>query len=350
MRFLTPFVYLIAIAAVAIIGIIVWLGVSFRQFETIEAAGDLDCTPVIGVYGPADIEPVAGTKEAYLSSYDRRGKAERGAILRFDTANPLESRSWRDRTAGTPRQFVPMGIDLYQDQVLDGRRLERLFVVNSAGPEVLIYDIDTDGDLVLRERLTDPRLVSPNDVVATGPRSFYVTNETSTVRESWRGRLEFLLGLRTGQILHYDGNSWSDVASDMAFPNGLALSEDGETLFVAQTRAKTLSQFDRDPETDVLAPKGGLSLQTFPDNLSIDDEGSVIIGTIPQPFSFEAYGKGLREKAPSALVRVNKAGTVETIFQDPGEELSAATVGVHLDETLLIGSRAADRFLMCQGG
>ena len=37
MRFLTPFVYLLALIALAAVGAIVWIGISFRQFETVTA-------------------------------------------------------------------------------------------------------------------------------------------------------------------------------------------------------------------------------------------------------------------------------------------------------------------------
>lgn len=350
MRFLTPFIYLIALCSLAAVALVVWVGLNFRHFEEIEAVGDLDCTPVIGIHGSADIETIPNNDAVYISSFDRRGGAERGELLRFDTANPLDSSSWRDRTGGVPALFEPMGIDLYHAQLPNGRELNRLFVVNLAGPEVLMYDVSSNGDLTLRRRFSDPRLVSPNDVVATGPSSFFVTNDTDSGRGSWKGKLDFIFGLRTGQILRYDGNSWSDVVDSLAFPNGLALSEDGETLYLAEMRAKQIARYRRDPSTDVLTRLDSVSIDSFPDNLFVDDEGGVIVGTVPQPLSFTAYGEGLKDKAPSSIVRVTDDGAVETLFQDPGDYLSAATVGVEANNKLLIGSRAADRFLMCKDG
>lgn len=347
MRFLIPFVYLIALVVIGTAIAVGWVGFSFNQFKTVEAEGDLDCERVVGVFGASDIEPVPATAMAYLSSHDRRGEAERGAILRFDTDNPLDSGSWRDRTGGQPVVFQPMGIDLYSERLPDGRFLQRLFVVNVAGPEVLLYDIDAAGDLVMREVFSDPRLKSPNDVVATGPRSFYVSNDTAAGRKTLRGKIDFLLGLQTGQVLHFDGNSWSDVASGLAFPNGLALSENGDTLYVAEMRARRLRTFNRNVNTDSLQASEMIKLDSFPDNLSLDAKGDLLIGAVPQPLSFSAYGEGLKEVAASQVLRVNAMGDVETVFQDPGDELSASTVAVKLRNRLLIGSRAADRFLMC---
>lgn len=351
MRILTPFIHLIAFTALAAVAVVVWLGISFRQFETIEAAGDLNCTPVIGVHGASDIEVVPDTDAVFLSSHDRRGGALRGQILRFDTANPLDESSWRDRTSGQPAAFEPMGIDLYTTPSATGGVIKRLFAFNLAGPEVLLYDVDRAGDLAFRQRFSTAQwLVSPNDVVATGPASFYVTNDTAAGRDSWRGRLDFLLGLKTGQLLYFDGTSWSVAADGLAFPNGLALSEDGTALYLAEMRAKRIVKYERDPDTDVLTRVATIPLDSFPDNLSLDAEGNLLVGSVPQPLSFTAYGQGLRETAASVILRITPTGEVHTLFQDPGEELSAATVGVEQGGRVLIGSRAADRFLMCGDG
>ncbi|RFB05000.1 SMP-30/gluconolactonase/LRE family protein [Parvularcula marina] len=350
MRFLFPIVVLIAFTAILVAFTVAWVGFSFRQFETIEPMGELACESVVGVYGAADIEPIPDTSSVYISSLDRRRDAERGAILRFDTDNPLDSSSWRDRTGGQPLVFQPMGIDLFTSSLPDGRTLRRLFVVNFIGPEILLYDIDAQGDLVLREVFTDPRLISPNDIVATGPRSFYVTNDTPSGRRSIRGKVDFLLGLKVGQILHYDGNSWSDVASGLAFPNGITLSDDGEKLYLAEMRGRRLLSYDRNPDTDQLRLSDAVRLGTFPDNVSIDARGNVLVGAVPQPLSLSAYTEGLQETTASQILRVHEDGEVETIFQGPGDRLSASTTAVTLRNKLLIGSRSADRFLMCKAG
>ena len=83
------------------------------------------------------------------------------------------------------------------------------------------------------------------------------------------------MGFKTGQLLHYDGTSWADVAGGLSFPNGLALSNDGRQLFLAETRAKKLVEYQRNPETDVIEHVRDISIKTFPDNLSIDPFGGV---------------------------------------------------------------------------
>ena len=349
MRFLTPVVVLVALAALGAAAAVAWAGYTFQQFETVTPAGSLDCTPVVGIAGAGDIEPLPGTSSAFLASFDRRGDAKRGELILFDTEDPLDAASWRDRTGGVPAAFIPSGIDLFETNLPEGRRLRRLFVVNTAGPEVVLFDVGEDGALTLGERFSDPRLVSPNDVVATGPRSFYVSNDTGSGRKSLKGKADFVLGLKTGAIMHYDGNSWSVVADELAFPNGLALSPDRLTLHVAEMRAKSLVEYDRDPRSDQLTRRADVALPSFPNNLSVGADGEVLVGTLPQPLATSAYGEGLRETAASEVLSVSEAGRVTTLFRDPGTALPGVTMATRLGERLLIGTRAADRFLLCKG-
>ena len=349
MRILVPFKFALALGTLAAAGGTLWAGWTFGQFGEVEKAGTLDpggCTPVVGIAGAGDIEPVPGTASAYLAAFDRRAKAERGEIILFDTDDPLDGDSWRDRTGGVPAAFVPSGLDLYQGRLPDGRTLRRLFVVNLAGPEIVLFEVDERGELTVGERFSDLRLTSPNDVVATGPRSFYVTNDTASGRTTPRGKADFLLGLKTGSVMRFDGKAWSVAADGLAFPNGLALAPDGRTLHLAEMRAKRLVRFDRDPGTDQIRRAGDVLLPAFPNNLSVHD-GGVLVGTLPQPLETSAYGEGLRETAPSEILRVEASGRVETLFRDPGEVLPGVTMATRLPGKLLVGTRAADSFLMC---
>jgi arylesterase/paraoxonase len=350
MRLLAPVVFLFLLLSLAAVAAVAWAGWTFRQFEEVTEAFDIDCTPVVGIAGAGDIEPLPGTPRAFLATFDRRGGAARGQLFLFDTEDPLDAGSWRDRTGGVPAAFVPSGLDLFQTTLPDGRRLRRLFVVNLAGPEVIAFDLQEDGSLALAERFTGLLMNSPNDVVATGPRSFYVTNDTGSGRKTVRGKAEFLLGLKTGSILRYDGKRWHVEADGLAFPNGLALSGDGRSLYVAETRSRTLARYDRDPATDAIDRAGSVRLEGFPNNLSVEPSGAVLVGSLPQPLSTSAYGEGLREVAASEVLRVGADGGIETVLRDPGERISAVTMATRLGDKLLVGTRADDKFLMCDAG
>ncbi|MEO1042405.1 MAG: SMP-30/gluconolactonase/LRE family protein [Pseudomonadota bacterium] len=348
MRLFLPMVILVAAGTLALAVTTIWLGFVFHQFDEIADENNLQCKPVFGITGASDIEAVPGENVAYLSVYDERGGAERGGIVRFDLDNPLDDSSWRDRTNGRPGVFRPAGITLFEERLPTGVLSRHLFVVNKDGPSILIFSVDENGDLMLIERLTDPRLLSPNDVVATGPRSFYVTNDTAAGRQSIKGKIDFLLGLRTGQIFHFDGDDWSIVADNLNFPNGIALSPNGDTVYLAEMRAEAIRQFERDPATGKLESDGRIPLGSFPNNLSIDNEGGLLIGSVPQPFEYKAFTEALRDSAPSQVLRVD-GGEARVLYQEAGRILSGATVATAVGATTLIGTGADDLFLMCEG-
>jgi sugar lactone lactonase YvrE len=76
--------------------------------------------------------------------------------------------------------------------------------------------------------------------------------------------------------------SGRQVADGLAFPNGMLITEDGETLIVAESYAQRLTAFDVDPG-------GGLSNRRVwadlgdgvPDGICLDREGAVWYGDVP---------------------------------------------------------------------
>jgi arylesterase/paraoxonase len=347
MRLFVPMVFLLALGTLAVASVTVWLGYTFHQFEEFGEVGGLRCTPVVGIAGAGDVEPVGGENVAYLAVFDERGGAERGALIRFDLDNPLDDSSWRDRTSGRPFLLRPGGIDIYEERLPSGILRRRLFAVNHEGPEILIFDIGTSGDLILAERYANELLVSPNDVVATGPTAFYVTNDTASGRQTVKGKADFLLGLATGQVLRFDGDDWSVAADNLKFPNGIALADDGQALFVAEMRAEAIRRYERDPATGDLEERGRVALGSFPNNLSVGKDGELLVGAVPQPFAYKAFTSGLRDVAPSQVLKVI-GDEARVYYQDPGRELSGATAAAMVGGRTIVGTGGDRKFLMCQ--
>ena len=316
------------------------------------------CEAVVGVPGPEDMQYDPRSKRTYITSFDRtaiikgasaKGTSVRGAILGFDMQDPLLDANWRDRTGGVPEKFEPIGLSLY-----DAGGVRRLFVVNDADNSVLAYDIATNGDLTLVARYTDPRLTSPNDVVAFGPAQFYVTNDVAKGRNSLNGRVDFLLGIGSGELLMFDGNSWGSAARGLRFANGVTLSADGQKLIVAETAGKALSVFDRNRESGALSNRQHIGLDSFPDNLSWRDDGFLLIGSHPKPLALSTYmASPDKRRAPSQIFGLRFDGADQRpakpvlLYQDDGRHLSAASVAVQQPGVTIIGSIMENKFLLC---
>lgn len=322
---------------------------SFNQFDGVERSFGGRCTPVFGIAGPEDLQIDHRRSLAYISSFDRRasGDGRRGAIYAFALDDVLNEDAWRDRTGGALPAFEPVGLSYYEDETV-----RRLFVVNAAAPSVELFDIADNGDLEHIETFAERRLTSPNDVVAVGPRAFYVTNDIGTGRKGALAAFLFLTRAGAGQVLYHDGVVWRIAAQDLRFANGVNVSHDGARLYVAETAGGSLRIFDRDPETGLLEPRQTVAMDAALDNIDIDETGALWIAAHPKPLVLWRLLKDQEARAPSLILRYEddqaQAAGPETIYADDGGELSAATVAARQGKTMLVGALYEDKFLICR--
>jgi arylesterase/paraoxonase len=298
--------------------------------------------------GPADMQIDPHFRRAFISSIgnedDKRTNRPRGGVYVFSIDDPLSDDAFRDRTDGAPARFEPVGLSYFDNGVE-----RRLFVANAAAKSVELFDVDEEGDLQFIESFRERRLSSPSDVVAVGPRSFYVTSEADAGRNSVLGKAHYLLRFASGRVLHFDGTAWRVAAENLKFADGLALSRDGKRLYVAESAGAALRIFDRDAMTGALTPALRVPLGAAPQNLNVDRTGSVWIGAraksiLPSETSGDA--------STSLVIRfddiVGVASKPKPVFADSGERIKATTVAARLGPTLMIGSPVEKKFLICE--
>lgn len=118
-------------------------------------------------------------------------------------------------------------------------------------------------------------------------------------------------------LIHVDADGRASIAApDLAFPNGMALLNDGQRLIVAESVAQHLSAFD-------IAKDGSLhNRQIFartpgcqPDGIYVDQNGNVLVTTMTcnKLMTFSPEGKLLRSEAfdvPLWAVAVADGGEV----------------------------------------
>jgi arylesterase/paraoxonase len=317
---------------------------SFGHFDGVDDRFDGDCASVTGVAGPEDLQPARD--RIYVASLDRTGRAARGAILAVSPEDPLDSSGWRDRTGGVPADFRPAGLYYF-----DNGAVRRVFVVNEAGPSIELYDVEENGDLTHVETFRERRLTSPNDIVATGPRSFYVSNDVEAGRTTAIGALQFLTRAPAGKVYYFDGIAFRIAAEGLRFPNGLAIAENDKVLHVAETSGYALKTFTRDSETGALTLARTTPMPAAPDNINIAFDGSLWIGAHPKPLAVGAVHYGAADRAPSSVIRYDSKDAKKTyaeIFSDSGERISGASVAALDRGRLIIGSLFDDKYLICE--
>ena len=344
-----PIVAGIVVLLIAVfIGRVLWLGGAFKQI-TPHFAGT--CRLIDGPVGAEDITINQRTGRAYLSASDRRARAAghvvAGAIWQYDLtradAQPV------NLTPDAGIDFQPHGISLWLAP--DGS--ETLFIINhSAAPgspsnDVQIADI-RDGHLLHRRTLTDPLLVMPNDILAVGPEQFYLTNTHANRPGVWQ-TAETYLQLRGANVLSYGPDGFRVAVKDLVFPNGINISPDGRTVYVAAVTWQSVLVYDRDPASGALTYREQIPVGSGPDNIEIDGEGNLWIGSHPKLLAMAGHAADPAKPAPAQVLRI-AAGSkaVEEVYLSAGTPLAAASVGARYGNRLLIGQIFGRGFLDCE--
>jgi sugar lactone lactonase YvrE len=148
----------------------------------------------------------------------------------------------------------------------------RLLIVSARDRALLRRE--HDGSIVTHADLSGLSEKPWNDIVVDGRGNAYVGNIGFDMGEE-----DFAPGIlaRVGP----DG-SVQQVADDVAFPNGVAVTPDGSTLILAESYGNRLTAFD-------IAPDGGLANRRvwadlgggYPDGICIDADGAVWYADVP---------------------------------------------------------------------
>ncbi|HUD52893.1 strictosidine synthase family protein [Parvibaculum sp.] len=342
------------VVAVCIVSVLGWRFLSAAGYFTgIRAEVPADCTEIASVPGPEDIAIDRERGLAYVGALDWRAmmrgdKAVRGGIYVIDLKAPRDEWALAPVTPNEPADFKPHGISLYIGA--DGKR--RLFVVNhaEAGNAIEIFDIAEDGTLAHVKSVADPLLVSPNDVVAVGPDAFYATNDHGS--KGVGAQLSDLLLLRNANVVYYDGTAMRKAADMLLFPNGINVSPDGATIYVAESLGAALHVYTRDPATGALTARDYTRLGTGLDNIDVEPDGSLLIAAHPNMLAFIRHASDPKHLSPSQVVRIEPGkqggGKAGTIYLNLGEQLSGSSVAAGYNDLMLIGNVFEKKILVCK--
>ena len=185
-----------------------------------------------------------------------------------------------------------------------------------SGGRIEHVDLQTGASRVLYDRCGEHLLRGPNDIVFDRQGGFYFTDLGKVrPRDRDQGGVYYALP---------DGSRITEVAYPMLTPNGIGLSPDEATLYVAETEGGRLWAFD-------IAEPGVVARQPFPspnggrflfnqagyhrfDSLAVDAEGNICVATL--------VSGGITVIAPDGrLVRTVKTPDVYTTnicFGGPG--------------------------------
>lgn len=358
------------IASVLVVGVAFGGG---RIFGTLQAGGafreartnyDMTCSNVAGVPGPEDLVVDRSSGIVFISSHDRRvdlaagdeDNTVRGAIFAFDPARPsfgfVELTGVVDYGPG-PADFRPHGLSLYTGP--DGMRT--LMVINHPHGEestVEIYDVVDPQDpgslpsLRYRVTVSSPSLISPNDLVAIDSVRFYATNDHGFANPRLRV-FEDYLRLNVGSVVYFDGEMFSEVLGGLTFANGIEVSADGKTLYVAETTDTRIGAYGVEPESGGLSLQREWDLDFGVDNIDRAADGSLWIGGHPKMLDFIAHASDPQMPSPGKVVRIDPASEAapEVVFEEKGLLISGLSVAVEHEGNVFMGKVFDDGLLIC---
>lgn len=279
----------------------------------------------------------------YLSVYDRGASAKGevaapGSIQRIDlNADTLQP---ENALLSEPERMHPHGISLHIDA--SGQR--HFFMINhpedrDTGEETIERFVEeSPGYYVHTESFTSPLITRANDLVATGPRQFYVAQDT---------------GQGTGQtvtdLVYFDGENYAVVADDIESGGGINVSTDNRTLYIAETNGKAVRVATRNDDGSIETVTR-IDIGTSPDNINVAEDGTLIVGAHSNLIALVMHFI-VGSDAPSQVLRVDAAANppaVEEIYLNAGEQISAGSGAIQFGNRLLIGSITDKKILVCE--
>ncbi len=336
------------------------------------------------VLGPEDIAIDRAAGVVYVSAYDRRAVEHEkaaggpvttvGGIYRFALPQTLPeggSIPVTDLTSGfrESHDFRPHGFHFRPGNPARLHVVNRVYEMKKGKPVInpAIERFRLEGgalvhEATIRPGADEPLMCSPNDLWTKADGTFYVSNDHGTCT-GFGSVWEETFALRHAYLLYYDGAKFRKVAEKLAFANGVTGRENanGETqIIVSETRRKRLRVFD---EADLLSgsgkakPRHTIKLKGSPDNLDWNENGDLLVATIPNIIGMATYMRGLfgKKKTGSRTQRVpwgvdgmpGKPGRPEIVFEDNGSMISGATVMAGAGGLYFIGAAFDDNIAIC---
>ncbi len=320
--------------------------ISTGHFRTIEHKFDGEIVKKFELPGAEDITVSLKDSFAIVSSTDRGiyppKKEQLGGLYFME----LKSGKFnlKHLTSSLTKSFAPHGISMKRKD-----STYKIMAINhtTQGHSIEVFTLNGE-KLTLEKSLTDASMISPNDVVMIDENHFYFTNDHGNTKGLGRF-LEDYAGLSRSNVVYFDGENYFEVASGIAYANGINFDPKRNLIFVASTRKFLIKVYSRNND-GTLEFIEDINCGTGVDNIEFDTEGNLWVGAHPNLLRFAAYAKGKEKTSPSEIIKIDYRNkndySVETVYMEDGSEMSASTVAAPFGNLLLTGNVMDNEFLI----
>ena len=162
--------------------------------------------------------------------------------------------------------------------------------------------------------------------------------------------------LKSKQPKNENSADWKcrKVVENLRMINGITRSPDSKRIYMAETTAKKMNIFDRNAQTNELVLDKRVNTFSGCDNLEVAQDGRTIyLGCHPKALTFQFHAAYPHQLvAPSRILKYVdnrlESDEMEVVMESTGEILSGSSLGILMDETLIVGSVHDDCYLLCK--
>ncbi len=319
--------------------------------------------PYCGFQRPEDISPIPNTDWAIVSDgsvYDlplRLIKASTPSVVN----EVMHQRLDIQETVSECGQITkPMDADS-KTQIVKEFRGHAAGIVNgeptfavinaTAPPTIEIYSVNVNDalpSLMLKQCVPIPKHLNLNDVALGEDGAIYASHMFNPIDgpkdiEKLMGQFKAKLVTGIAMVWRKEKGWQSIPGSDLSFPNGIAISDNGRILAVSGTYSQSVKLIDLDTQKIL-----SLELPIQPDNITpLMDGGFMMVGHSGTPLTGIADCRPPEARPcgfPFLVLEIDKSHTIKVIYQHDGQQYPGASVVVPWsDNRLLLGTAFGNR-------
>lgn len=321
------------LAVLLIIGLFeVYTFLSTGFFREINNSKNYDVIAKVPLKGAEDLTIAYEDQFMIISQDDRaaslHGRKRSGGLYFLDLTKP----PYEPSLLKTSVPLYPHGISLFK---LDSGLYQLLVINHYQKHSIEKFNLIGDS-LIHLYTFEDIAMISPNDVVHLDKERFYFTNDHGYTSK-WGLLAENYLGLAASNVTFYDGKEYLSVATDIAYANGINISKDRKELLIASPRGFKLLYYDILAD-GLLTKSRSIDVGSGIDNIELDPDGNLWLGSHPNLLAFSAYAAGKKTMAPSEVIYVSKEGEVLSVYENDGSIMSATSVVASYKNLLFVGT------------